>query len=247
MQYNSDHIDKASVMERYVKQGSTFQLLKERILLGKMNHGYLFTGVSGSGKYALAVLFSQMLFCSGKDKPCGVCQGCQKVLRKTHPDVEEIVTTKSSITVDQIRAATSKTEKHAYEGGYQVVIIHEAEKITPQGQNALLKTLEEPQEQVVFLLLTKEKTLLLPTILSRVQIISLPCASVDEIDQCLQQQQISQQQRKKISYLAQGSLGTALDYVQDKSFFEKRNEILHQFLGVTSFSEVLFFSSLYKD
>lgn len=246
MQVENHTLEKASVMESYMKKSEPFRHLQQRFSQGKVNHGYLFTGAKGAGKYALAILTAQMLFCTEKDKPCGKCGGCLKVKHHTHPDVTQ-VKAEPSIGVEQIRRVVSKTGEHAYEGGYQVVMIQDAEKMTIQAQNALLKTLEEPYANIVFLLLTSEKSLLLPTILSRVQIVPLPQATNQEMVDFLAQTNCSPQLQTQVAHLARGRLGQALAYTQDGQLLTYRADLIEKVLSISSFYEVLTASALYKD
>ncbi len=231
---NNQTLEKASVLETYIRQSNIFRSLQSRFKQKQMSHGYLFTGAKGTGKYAMALLLAQMLFCSEKEKPCGWCSGCQKVKNQLHPDVM-VISGENTIGVAQVRQAIQKAGEHTYEGGYRFILIEDAQKMTPQAQNALLKTLEEPYDDVVFCLLATEKQLLLPTILSRVQMISLPKATEQTIWHVLDQLELTQSQKEQITYFARGELGLALDYAGDSQFFEFRKEMIQKVLGIGSY------------
>ncbi len=246
MKENHISKEKASAMEEYIRNSDTFLALKKRFIQNKVSHGYLFSGDVGTGKYTLALLFTQMLFCTEKNKPCGQCQGCIKVMNQTHPDVLT-VSTNTSIGVDTIRQVVEKTGKYSYEGGYQVIIILNAEKMTVQGQNALLKTLEEPYENTVFLLLATDKTLLLPTILSRVQQISMGYGGENEMIDVLNRTSLKKEEVRQIAYLSRGKLGRVLSYGYDETYTQLIAEIKKKFFSVNSYLEVLETGNEYKE
>ena len=137
---------------------------------GEIAHAYIIEGEMRSGKEFIARVFSEALLCEGKgEKPCGTCQSCLQMENNAHPDFYNVTHDKPSIiSVDDIRDQVIKeiTTK-PYKGKYKIFLINEAEIMTEQAQNALLKTLEEPPEYVVLILLTTSKDKLLQTIQSR--------------------------------------------------------------------------------
>ena len=136
----------------------------------KVSHAYILSGESGMGKKTLAKVFSLTLLCeSGKSDPCMNCHSCRQVLSNNHPDLIYVTHEKpSSIGVDDIRKQINDTIWiRPYIGRYKIYIVDEAEKMTVQAQNALLKTIEEPPFYGMILLLTTSQEIFLPTILSR--------------------------------------------------------------------------------
>lgn len=136
---------------------------------GCLSHAYLVTGEKGMGKKSLARIMCLHTFCTGNHRPCGTCPDCKKVLSQNHPDVIFVTHEKPDvIRVDEIREQVCDTVSiRPYEGKRKFIIIDEAEKMPPQAQNALLKTLEEPPEFVTILLLAADEKALLDTIRSR--------------------------------------------------------------------------------
>lgn len=131
-------------------------------------HAYLLTGARGLGKLTLAKVLASALFCTSESKPCGHCEACRRVFDNNEPDVLSVLSEDGSqIGVDRVREIIQKVSQHAFGTGYRVVIIEPVEKMTLQAQNCLLKSLEEPVANVVFLLLTHELTATLGTIASR--------------------------------------------------------------------------------
>jgi len=154
----------------------TFQLIKRALDAGRPANGYLIVGsVRGLGM-DLAILITQTLFCTGEAKPCRACDACRRVAERIEPDVHWIFPEKKSrvISADQMRenllAAMSQT---SFAGGWKVGILAGADCLNAASANAFLKTLEEPPEKTLFLLLTDAPQQLLPTIVSRCQRIDL--------------------------------------------------------------------------
>lgn len=136
---------------------------------GRTVHAWLICGPEGSGKLAYATHAAQALLCTQpKDgHACAHCPACLRVQSGNHPDVITLKSEKSTLGVDEIRELIASLGQRAYEGGRRAVIIRDAQKLTPQAQNALLKSLEEPGEGINFFLLSTDASVMLPTIRSR--------------------------------------------------------------------------------
>lgn len=150
--------------------------LQNAIRYHKVSHSYIFSGENGSGKKLLANLFAMTLQCERRDvDPCLQCPSCKRALGKNHPDIIAVTHEKpGSIGIDEIRnQLTLDVSIKPYFGPYKIYIVADAEKLTVQAQNALLKTIEEPPEYVVILLLTDNPESFLPTIRSRCVTLSL--------------------------------------------------------------------------
>lgn len=136
---------------------------------GRIVHALLFAGPHGTGKRSAAALFARAALCQSADadKPCGVCPACKKCLAGTHPDVHVVAPEKSTIKVEQIRTLIERLSLAPYEGGRKIAVIERADRMGESAQNALLKTLESPTGDVLFILLTEAPGALLPTVVSR--------------------------------------------------------------------------------
>jgi len=145
-------------------------VLEGSLAKGKIGHAYLFSGPRGVGKTTTARLIAMTANCQsvGVPKPCGVCASCKQVIAGSHPDVFEIDAA-SNNSVDDVRELRERVGLSSMYGGKKVYILDEAHMMTKSAFNALLKTLEEPPEHVVFILATTEPERILPTILSRCQ------------------------------------------------------------------------------
>lgn len=146
--------------------------LKASIQGDKVSHAYLITGEVAAGKEFIAKIFAQSLQCENKVnglEPCGKCHSCIQAITKNHPDIITVTHAKpNTVSVNDIREQINSTVNiKPFESKYKIYIMNEAEKMNTEAQNALLKTLEEPPEYVVIMLLTTIKDAMLPTILSR--------------------------------------------------------------------------------
>ena len=154
----------------------TFQMVRRALDAGRPAHGYLIVGsVRGQGM-DLAIRIIRTLFCSADEKPCGVCDCCRRVGERTEPDVHWIFPEMKSrvISVDQMREKLlSEISQTSFVGGWKVGVLVGADRLNDASANAFLKTLEEPPEKTLFLLLTDAPQQLLPTIISRCQRIDL--------------------------------------------------------------------------
>lgn len=143
-----------------------------------LSHAYLITGGSGDSRAALADRLTAAYLCEGPNPPCGQCRACRKVGGGAHPDVYRAAPApdKREITVDQIRALRADAYVRPNEGRRKVYLINPADAMNPAAQNALLKVLEEGPAYAAFLLLAGQPGLLLDTVRSRCEPLSLPRA-----------------------------------------------------------------------
>lgn len=151
--------------------------LTQVIAHGQLAHGYLLAGAEGVGKVQLAQWLALRLFCHAltpEGQPCRQCAECQRIITGNHPDVVVIQPEGQSIKVADIRYLKSEVAKSGMESSQRIFVIEAAETLTASAANSLLKFLEEPAPNVYALLCTQNKNLILPTILSRLQVIDLP-------------------------------------------------------------------------
>ncbi len=155
--------------EQVVGQEHVKDVLRSALEAGRVGHAYLFSGPRGVGKTTTARLIAMTANCqSSGHKPCGECESCLSVRAGSHPDVLEIDAA-SNNSVDDVRDLREKVGLSAMRGGKKIYILDEAHMMSRAAFNALLKTLEEPPEHVIFILATTEPEKILPTILSRCQ------------------------------------------------------------------------------
>lgn len=155
--------------DEIVGQEAIKKTLKNALISNKIGHAYLFCGPRGTGKTTFARLFAKSLNCGeGIGHECNTCPNCLASLNGNHPDVYEIDAASNS-GVDNVRELIEQVRYEPILGRYKVYIIDEVHSMTSSAFNALLKTLEEPPSNVIFILATTEPQKVLPTILSRVQ------------------------------------------------------------------------------
>ena len=154
--------------ENVVGQKHIIKTLLNAIENNKVAHAYIFSGPRGTGKTTTAKLLAKALNCECKNKPCNECDNCRAILDGSHPDIIEIDAA-SNNGVDEVRDLIEKVKYAPIQGKFKVYIIDEVHMMTPGAFNALLKTLEEPPEHVVFILATTDVHKVIPTVLSRCQ------------------------------------------------------------------------------
>ena len=193
---------------------------------GRIVHALLFEGPRGSGKRTMARLMAQATVCSGADKPCGVCPACKRFLAGSHPDVRVMKPEKRTIGVDEVRALIDALSLRTYEGGKHIVIIEQADRLTPPAQNALLKTLESPAGEALFFLITDAPGAMLPTIVSRCQTVRFHDLSVEECAGVLEARGIAPEKARELAGMAQGSVGRALEIDGSEAWRDLRARVL---------------------
>ena len=200
---------------------------------GRIVHALLFSGPHGTGKKTMAKLFAQSVLCtSDRDRPCGVCPACKKCLADAHPDVIFIAPEKSVITVKQIRELIEELSMGSYEGGKKIAIIERADCMHPSAQNALLKTLESPEGDVLFILLTDAPGALLPTVVSRCLQARFRCLEANECARVLVARGIEPERARLLAALGQGSVGRALEIGADEKYLALRERVIDAIEGL---------------
>ena len=194
----------------------------------RVSHAYILNGERGSGKKMLANLFAMTLLCeTGDNEPCGKCHSCKQAESGNHPDIIRVTHEKpNSISVDDIRTQVNNTvDIKPYQGPYKVYIIPQADMMTPQAQNAILKTIEEPPSYAVFLLLTENAETLLPTINSRCIMLKLRNIKDTLIKKYLMENlEIPDYKADMCTAFAQGNMGRAIMLANSDHFNEIREE-----------------------
>lgn len=196
----------------------------------KISHAYIINGEKSAGKEFIAKIFAQALQCEkGGDEPCMECHSCKQALSDNQPDIIKITHEKpNTISVDDIRAQINNDVAiKPYSSPYKVYIMNEAEKMTVQAQNAILKTLEEPPEYAVILLLTTNVNSLLPTILSRCVVLNMKPVADDLVRKFLMEElQIPDYKAEVCVAFARGNVGRAKALASSEEFDNVKAEAL---------------------
>ncbi|MFX4262896.1 DNA polymerase III subunit delta' [Pelotomaculum propionicicum] len=214
------------LLQEIVGHKQSVKILFKAVAGGRVAHAYLFAGPEGVGKETTALSFARALLCSsptGGDA-CGVCRECRQVSGGNHPDFSLVEPSGSSIKIEQVREIQRRAPYRPYQGGRKVFLIRQAEAMTAEAANCILKTLEEPPADTVFILVSARPQLLLPTILSRCQAIYFKGMAASEIIHGLVTLKgISGEEARLYASLAGGSMGRALSYASG-SLLSDRDE-----------------------
>ena len=210
----------------------------------KVSHAYILNGERGAGKKMLANLFATLLCEKGGPDPCNECHSCRQAESGNHPDIIKVTHEKpNSISVDDIREQVNNTIMiKPYQGPYKVYIIPQADMMTPQAQNALLKTIEEPPEYAVIMLLTENADTLLPTINSRCVMLKLRNIKDTLIKKYLMEtMQVPDYKADMCTAFAQGNMGRAIMLANSEHFNEIRDEAVQllKYINEMELSEIV--------
>ncbi|MCR5507091.1 MAG: DNA polymerase III subunit delta [Lachnospiraceae bacterium] len=204
--------------------------LKSAILNDKVSHAYIINGEKDSGKEFIANTFAMALLCENRAEdaePCMECHACKQAITNNQPDIIKVIHEKpGSIGVEDVRdQIVSDVYVRPYAGGKKIYIINEADKMTVQAQNALLKTLEEPPQYVVLLLLTSNISALLPTIISRSVVLNLRPVEDKAVRRFLMERMhIPDYQADICVAFARGNIGKAKHLATSEDFEEIKTE-----------------------
>ena len=213
-------------MWQVVGQDKILALLDHSLKEDNMAHAYLLVGPRHVGKRTLAINLAQALNCDGAKPPCGQCYSCHRILEGKHADVTFTgLDSKSEIGIDDMRRLQRLANLPPYEGKCKVFIIDEAEYLSIEAANSLLKILEEPPPKVVWLLLSVEESRLLPTIVSRCQRLELKPISSEKIQKILTHSyNVDSTKAKLLAHLCQGCLGWTLSALVDDNLLHQRSQ-----------------------
>lgn len=212
-------------------QPVVFRQLQNSFKHGRLSHAYLFEGDPGTGKNQMALWFIKHLFCTDiKDGlPCEKCNNCLRITQHEHPDVVEVAPDGRTIKVDQIRQLQQELAKSGFESSKKVVLIHEAEKMTSNSANSLLKFLEEPPKDFMIILLTSAPGKILPTIHSRTQNIHFQAWQQQKIIKKLEKEQHLTTETSHLLTSLTGSYQKAVEILNDEWFNDAKEVVIQWF------------------
>lgn len=230
--------------QQMIGHESIIQHLQNAIEAGKVSHAYIFHGEVGSGKKTIATAFAKALQCEeGGKSSCNRCISCMQVETNNHPDIIWVTHEKASIGVDDIRnQLNGDIQIKPYSSPYKVYIIDSADKLTEAAQNALLKTMEEPPEYAIIILLVNNANRLLSTILSRAVLLNLRPVDKQLIKEYLMRyHHVPDYMARIAADFSDGNVGKAIKYASSEEFETMKDDLLHilKYIDEMQVSEII--------
>ena len=215
-----------------VGQERAIKMLTKSLKENKVSSSYIFVGSEGTGKKLTAIEFTKAVNCLNLNKnleACDNCHSCNEINKQYCPDLKIVETTKGLIKIEQIREIRKEIELKPFRNKKKVYIIDKAENMTLEASNCLLKTIEEPPYYAIIILICSKIDPILPTIVSRCQIVNFGLVTSLKIKKLLLNKidNLEKDKAKIISKLAQGSIGKALKLSADKEYFIRREKMLN--------------------
>ena len=229
-----------TVWDDLVGQRHTVGLLQTAAGGHGMSHAWLFTGPPGSGRSNAAIAFAAALQCTESDKGCGSCDQCRTVLAGSHPDVTLVRTSQLSIGVKDVRELVRRSAMRPVGLGWQIIVVEDADRLTEQACNALLKAIEEPTAHTVWMLCTPTIEDVLPTIRSRCRLVTLTTPTPEEVAAFLvRADAVDPGLAAYCARASQGHIGRARALARDESTRNRRREIVGYPAKLTSLGACL--------
>ncbi len=215
--------------EDIVGQDVVLKAIQGAVLNDRVGHAYLFSGPRGSGKKTLAGLFARTLNCGAEREeiPCGRCPSCRKIAGGVHPDIHELKPEGASLKIGQFRAIKESLFYFPREGIRKVCLVHEADLMTLPAANSILKILEEPPRDLVFILLSSRPWALLPTVVSRCAHFPLKPLGREELVRLLEgRTALAAREKEMVTDFAGGNPGRALEMAAGGDWMKRYEEAL---------------------
>lgn len=201
--------------------------LQNSVKAERISHSYLFIGTDGIGKKMIASEFAKMILCLDKNnKYCNNCKSCIEFDTNNNPDFKIIKPDGNSIKIEQIREIQDKIAEKPIISNKKAYIIDDADKMTQEAQNCLLKTLEEPPEYATIILIGSNETAFLSTIKSRCIILHFKKIKDEEIAKFIREKYQIEIDNQNLLKAAQGSIGKAIQIKEDEEIYSKIDEII---------------------
>jgi DNA polymerase III subunit delta' len=218
-------------------------MLKKHVVNGTTRHAYLFAGPPGLGRRTLALRFAQALNCPtpvNAGIPCGECRDCKQIAAMQHADLAVVQADSEggTLKVDQIRETRRMLTLKPYQANYRVALFLRFQEANDNAANALLKTLEEAPSYAVLILTADNPEQLLPTIVSRCEVLRLRPLKIEEVQKALETRGLETGKAKLIAHISGGRFGYALRLIENEALLEKREECLNDLQSLISASRV---------
>jgi len=199
-------------------------ILEKSIKSNKTSHSYIFWGIEGIGKKIIAKEFAKNILCLERTEKCN-CKSCIEFDSSNNPDFQLIEPNDGKVKIEQIREMQRKVAEKPIISNKKVYIIDNADTMTTEAQNCLLKTLEEPPEYITIILICTNEDNLLSTIKSRCTRIHFDSINIEEVKEYLKQNYPNEEISENIINLSQGSIGKAIKLNENKNIYENIERI----------------------
>jgi DNA polymerase-3 subunit delta' len=230
----------AEVWDELLGQPEAIEQLQKAVAQKKagLHHAWLFTGPAGSGRSLLARAFAAALQCQADG--CGKCQQCSLAMADAHPDINLLATERVQISIEEVRQLVSRSATSSSIGEYRIAIIEDADRMTERTSNVLLKALEEPEINTIWMLCAPSVSDLLPTIRSRTRNVVLRLPSVEEVATLLVQRDgVARELALTSARQAQNHVGMARRLATSQEARARRSETLREIAGITNLSRAM--------
>jgi DNA polymerase-3 subunit delta' len=221
------------VFSTIIGQSKAVKLLSRALAGDRLAHGYLFIGPDGVGKTSTAMALAAYQFCESRDgaRPCGRCGGCMKFASGNHPDFLFIRPEGAAIKIDQVRGLKKDLRFSPFESGMRIVIVEDVQTMRREAANSLLKILEEPPPDNLLLLIASESEPVLPTIISRCQVIPFAPLTIDQAAMVINKlnPQLDSKEAHTLAVLTSGCPGQ-VEVLHSEEVLELRNDCIQALL-----------------
>jgi DNA polymerase-3 subunit delta' len=220
------------MMWNTIGHDTAVDLLRRSLDEGRLAHAYMITGQRHLGKMTLALDLAMAVNCTAPERPCGECTQCDRISRGLHTDVKVVeidIDTGVTIKIDQVLEMQREISLAPFEGASRVVIFDESERLTEDAANTLLKTLEEPPDRVLMLLLASDTGAVAPTLSSRCQLLELKRVSgATIVDALIRNNDVEAPLADQIARIARGRPGWAFRAASDPEILENLSSKLEE-------------------
>jgi DNA polymerase-3 subunit delta' len=224
-----------SVWDDLVGQHRAVEALRRAAEGHGMTHAWLFTGPPGSGRSNAATAFAAALQCDAETPGCGQCKGCHTTLKGSHADVTVVRTEKLSIGVDEVRDLVRRSALAPVGRRWQIMVVEDADRLTEQACNALLKAIEEPTVRTVWMLCAPTVEDVLPTIRSRTRLVSLTTPTARDVaDFLVRSDGVTPELAAYAARASQGHIGRARALARDEAVRDRREQVVAVPAALTS-------------
>jgi len=233
------------MFENIIGNEKTKEMLTKSIINNKTSHSYLFIGIEGIGKKKVAQYFAKAILCTNENKPCNICKSCIEFDSFNNPDYSILEPEGNIIKIDQIRNLQKRIQEKPIISNKKVYIINDADKMTKEAQNCLLKTLEEPPEFATIILIGTNESAFLSTIKSRCMILHFNKIDDKEILKYLNENYGLKNITPNMLKSFQGSIGKAIKLKDKQEEYQQIDNLLNNLarkdlIDVLNLSEVLY-------